>query len=105
MNRLLQYPLPRPTKPIPEVWLVDHKITNRDETRLGIVGLGRDTFPIPREVQAAYSEYWENMRRFHIRSEPTWTEKMEVLLALWLLYRRELEYVPFEPVQNHPATI
>lgn len=49
-NPLLDTPLPRPTKRLPDIWLVRKDTTNRDEVSVGVKGCG--VVPVPDMVPA-----------------------------------------------------
>lgn len=95
---LLETPLPQPTRPLPDIYTIRSDVTNRDETRIGVRGLGSAL--VPRMVQEAIEEvvghYHRAGREEQQMMEAGWHQMILVLTCRY----EERGYVEYEPVPS-----
>ena len=105
-NPLLDTPLPRPTKPLPDIWLVGSEVHNRDEVNIGVRGCG--VVPVPDMVRWAMDELAQEAWRLGAGNVSILNGRhCELILVLTCRYEErgyvEWERVPSSATSSPPA--
>lgn len=99
---LLQTPLPQPTRPLPDIWLVDYRLSMRDEVSIGVKGCGVER--IPQMVIDAMHELTDGFWNARAADRQRMEEKMPLLLLTLWCRHHEMGYVDYERVPASSAT-
>ena len=95
---LLQTPLPHPTRPLPDIWLVTHEVTNRDEVLVGVCGCG--TVLVPDMVREAMEELASEAYRLGEGNIRILRAQHQTIILLLTCRYEERGYVEYEAVPS-----